>query len=226
MGWVKNRLVPFFMDGKRKVVMGFAMMRATRTEGEREKMPYHRRKIDAFLPKWKERKHYPLLISGLPQCGKTTSVLPFAKSNCEAVDYFNGKDFLNEKENISYRIRRLFAATPFDFSDEKNDPILLLTFVSLLFPDKKVSDEVNAGKGRFDILVEGRKPNEAGFIVEIKYFKTPSSRARLEKTAEVAFAQMENKDYLEILRKDQANPILSYGIVFDPKKAVTKAKKE
>ena len=122
--------------------------------------------------------------------------------------------------------RLLSSLSYYDFSDEKNYQILLLTFVSLLFPDKKVADEVNAGSGRLDLLVEDKEPHKAGFVVEIKYVKTATSRARLEKTAEAALSQIESKDYLEELRSHQANPILSYGIVFNQKRAVVKAKIE
>jgi len=132
-----------------------------------------------------------------------------------------------EEEELERALTRLLSSLSYyDFSDEKNYQILLLTFVSLLFPDKKVADEVNSGSGRLDLLVEDKELNKAGFVVEIKYVKAATSRARLEKTAEVALSQIENKDYLAELRDHQASPILSYGIVFNQKKAVVKAKKE
>jgi len=138
------------------------------------------------------------------------------------------KCFLQGEEGELERAltRLLSSLSYYDFSDEKNYQILLLTFVSLLFPDKKVADEVNAGSGRLDLLVEDKEPHKAGFVVEIKYVKTATSRARLEKTAEAALSQIESKDYLEELRSHQANPILSYGIVFNQKRAVVKAKIE
>ena len=48
------------------------------------------RKIEKVLLAWKEQpKHSPLIIKGCRQCGKTSSVLHFAKNNYENVVYMN-----------------------------------------------------------------------------------------------------------------------------------------
>ena len=57
-----------------------------------------KRKITEDLYKWKnDPKHKPLIIKGLRQCGKTFSVLEFAKDNYKNVVY------LNFFENQAYR---------------------------------------------------------------------------------------------------------------------------
>lgn len=49
-----------------------------------------RRKIEQSLIEWKERAdHRPLIIKGCRQCGKTYSVLDFARKNYEHVVYLN-----------------------------------------------------------------------------------------------------------------------------------------
>lgn len=49
-----------------------------------------RRKIDEFLTHWKARpNHKPLIIKGCRQCGKTSSVLAFARSNYANVVYLD-----------------------------------------------------------------------------------------------------------------------------------------
>lgn len=49
-----------------------------------------KRKIEADLQKWKNTKNRkPLIIKGCRQCGKTYSVLDFAKKNYENVIYLN-----------------------------------------------------------------------------------------------------------------------------------------
>ncbi len=49
-----------------------------------------RRKIEQSLIEWKERAdHKPLIIKGCRQCGKTYSVLDFARKNYEHVVYLN-----------------------------------------------------------------------------------------------------------------------------------------
>ncbi|MDO4285198.1 MAG: AAA family ATPase [Eubacteriales bacterium] len=49
-----------------------------------------RRKIEQRLIDWKNTEHHkPLLIKGCRQCGKTFSVLDFAKKNYKHVVYLN-----------------------------------------------------------------------------------------------------------------------------------------
>lgn len=50
----------------------------------------YRRKIETVLSQWKEAPHHkPLVIKGVRQCGKTSSVLAFAKQNYEHVVYMD-----------------------------------------------------------------------------------------------------------------------------------------
>lgn len=50
----------------------------------------YKRKIESLLQQWKnQRKHKPLVIKGVRQCGKTSSVLEFAQQNYEQVIYLN-----------------------------------------------------------------------------------------------------------------------------------------
>lgn len=56
----------------------------------------YRRKIEETLLRWKEnRNHKPLVIKGCRQCGKTSSVMDFAKRNYKHVVYL---DFHEHKE--------------------------------------------------------------------------------------------------------------------------------
>lgn len=49
-----------------------------------------KRKIEQKLIDWKNAKeHKPLIIKGCRQCGKTFSVLEFAKNNYKNVVYLN-----------------------------------------------------------------------------------------------------------------------------------------
>ncbi len=60
---------------------------------------YLKRKIDSFLKQWKEDKnHYPLIVKGARQVGKTESILHFAKENYSNVVYIN---FALEKKYIN-----------------------------------------------------------------------------------------------------------------------------
>lgn len=56
----------------------------------------YQRKIEQFLREWKNHKgHNPLVIKGCRQCGKTSSVLDFARKNYEHVVYL---DFHEHRE--------------------------------------------------------------------------------------------------------------------------------
>ena len=50
----------------------------------------YKRKIESLLQEWKDQpKRKPLIIKGVRQCGKTSSVLAFANANYEHVVYLN-----------------------------------------------------------------------------------------------------------------------------------------
>ena len=50
----------------------------------------YRRKIETVLQEWKDdKKRKPLIIKGVRQCGKTSSVRAFAQLNYEQVIYLN-----------------------------------------------------------------------------------------------------------------------------------------
>ena len=52
-------------------------------------MTYLKRKADAFLSEWKERDHFPLLVKGARQVGKTETVKRFGEANYESFVYVN-----------------------------------------------------------------------------------------------------------------------------------------
>ena len=55
----------------------------------------YKRKIESVLHQWKKQKdHKPLVIKGCRQCGKTSSVIDFARKNYEQVIYL---DFHEQK---------------------------------------------------------------------------------------------------------------------------------
>lgn len=112
----------------------------------------------------------------------------------------------------------LFSFSCYDFSSEKNYQILLLTLSSLLFEKAIVKSEVNEGKGRCDILISPLQAGEIGIVIEVKSYKGKVSLPRLENYSEQALKQIEEKDYIEELKKRGAKPILVYGVAFSEKK--------
>ncbi len=82
------------------------------------------------------------------------------------------------------------------------------------------SSNIESGKGRSDILVE-RDDFTLGFIVELKVVKDDEE---LETACDTALNQIEDKDYMTILRRDRVKNIMAYGIAFCRKQCMVKVK--
>ena len=75
---------------------------------------------------------------------------------------------------------------------------------------------MESGYGRADIILIPRNKFWAGYILELKRANTND----IEKEAERAFNQIENKKYEALLKKNGVKDIVKIGIVFDGKKAI------
>ena len=87
----------------------------------------------------------------------------------------------------------------------------------LLNATHEVSTNREAGRGRYDVLVDPRTPDNAGFVLELKVIDT-----RREETAQqaldAAVQQLRDRDYAAALRSRGASTIHQWGIVFDGKR--------
>ena len=75
---------------------------------------------------------------------------------------------------------------------------------------------MESGYGRADIILIPRNKSWAGYILELKRANTND----IEKEAEKAFNQIEDKKYEALLKKNGVKDIVKIGIVFDGKKAI------
>ena len=75
---------------------------------------------------------------------------------------------------------------------------------------------MESGYGRADIILIPRNKSWAGYILELKRANTND----IEKEAERAFNQIEDKKYETLLKKNGVKDIVKIGIVFDGKKAI------
>ncbi len=107
----------------------------------------------------------------------------------------------------------------FDFSNEKNYQVMLLTLSALFFEDAIVKSESPQGEGRCDILISPKKKGKPGIVIEIKNYQGNVSSSRLEQYATKALEQIEKNEYQEELTLREASPILFYGVAFSKKKA-------
>ena len=119
----------------------------------------------------------------------------------------------------------LSALSYYDFSDEKNYQIMVGTMLALACGDCRAKFEVIAGTGRCDIMVFNRRAGSFGAAIEIKYHATPISSARLASSAENALRQIEQKEYIDELQINSAEPIYAYGFAFTKNKVAIKAKR-
>ncbi len=128
--------------------------------------------------------------------------------------------------SIEQMLENLFLSSfsYYDFSDEKNYQILLLTISSILFEDAIVKSEVIAGTGRCDIQIISKK-NDFGFIIEVKSYKGNISGSRLTEYSQKALQQIINKDYDEEMVKRGNKNIIAYGIAFSNKHVKISQKK-
>ncbi|MBR4327940.1 MAG: AAA family ATPase, partial [Bacteroidales bacterium] len=79
----------------------------------------YKRKIESKLQIWqKDAAHKPLVVKGVRQCGKTSSVLDFARKNYKNVIYLDFREhpdykkFFTPNLDVDTIIMRITAAMP------------------------------------------------------------------------------------------------------------------
>ena len=92
-------------------------------------------------------------------------------------------------------------------------------FFSILFQANYiVKSNREAGNGRYDVLVE-KKDQSFGRVFE---FKVADNESEMETLANVAKAQMKEKEYYKELELDNIENILEYAVVFCGKKCIVR----
>ena len=132
-----------------------------------------KRKIESRMEQWKsDPDHKPLIIKGCRQCGKTYSVLRFAKKNYPHVVYLN---FFENPQvfsafahslNVDYIIMMLSALLP----DEKfveGKTVLIFDEIQEC-PDARTALKFFRLDGRFDVIATGSLLGEKGYGKEPK----------------------------------------------------------
>ena len=121
---------------------------------------YLKRKIDSFLKQWKEDKnHYPLIVKGARQVGKTESILHFAKENYSNVVYIN---FTLEKKYINilddgYDVDSIIKNITFvnnSIAFKEKETIIIFDEIQE-YPDIATTLKPFKIDGRFDVICSG-----------------------------------------------------------------------
>ena len=112
----------------------------------------------------------------------------------------------------------LNAISFYDTNKKLENPYqtLLAGFFYALDTYYEMKPNTETGYGRADIILIPRNKKWAGYIFELKRAKTQN----LEKEAEKALEQIENKKYDTLLINEGVQNIIKIGLVFDGKKAV------
>lgn len=117
------------------------------------------------------------------------------------------------KEVIGKRVLPAFSS--FEFSNEKNYQVMVLTLSALLLGSYLPYSELNSGLGRLDIALKAKNPNDYSYVFEIKVLKGKASKARLMDTSRAALRQIKEKEYAKILQREGVSRIYACGLAFN-----------
>ena len=126
--------------------------------------------------------------------------------------YFLDGDF----ENFSYELEKILLTNVscFDFSanaDEGYYHVFILGMMLALRREYYVRSNKEAGRGRFDLVLEPKDKRKNGFVIE---FKAPNSEKSLEKESEEALSQIIKNRYDVELRERGIKNIYYVGMAF------------
>ena len=126
--------------------------------------------------------------------------------------YFLDGDF----ENFSYELEKILLTNVscFDFSanaDEGYYHVFILGMMLALRREYYVRSNKEAGRGRFDLVLEPKDKRKNGFVIE---FKAPNSEKSLEKESEEALSQIIKNRYDVELRERGIENIYHVGMAF------------
>ena len=121
---------------------------------------YYRRKVDAEFERWFQNpQRVPLLVTGIRQCGKTRSILHFARSHYQTVNVINfweqpsAKSLFDGSLEVDDLIKRITLSYPkFTFAPGKS--ILFLGEIQDC-PRARLALKSFKEDGRFDVICSG-----------------------------------------------------------------------
>lgn len=147
-----------------------------------------------------------------------------------------------EKENLSLELKKallkgeakrieslfgkriLAGLSYFDFGSEKSYQIMLLSALSIALTGHKINLEANAGYGRSDIIAFPLDKEDPGIIIEVKVAKGRLSSSRLEASSQFALRQIEEMDYVDLLKGRGIKKAILYGVSFASKSIAVSSK--
>lgn len=117
-----------------------------------------KRKIDKFLLNWKEKpNHFPLIVYGARQVGKTTSILNFGRTykSIVYINFIENPEYLDcfDNFNIDHIIKRLSLINP-TFKFINNETLIFFDEIQV---DMNITTSLKffSLDGRFDVICSG-----------------------------------------------------------------------
>ncbi|MCR5639712.1 MAG: AAA family ATPase [Lachnospiraceae bacterium] len=99
---------------------------------------------------------------------------------------------------------------------------LMLGLIAMMDNQYMIKSNRESGYGRYDISLIPRNKNMTGIILELKYERDLDDK-ELNKLAEEALRQIEDKEYVIEMKDEGVRDILKLGIAFSGKKVVIKS---
>lgn len=134
-----------------------------------------KRKIEYQLKSWLEdRDHKPLVVKGVRQCGKTSSVMDFAKKHFKNVVYIDFhehpdyKKFFTPNLDVDSIIMRITAAMP-NIDVEAGNTCFIFDEIQDC-PKARGSLKYFDLDGRYDVICTGS-------LLGVNGYKTPAEKA-------------------------------------------------
>lgn len=136
---------------------------------------------------------------------------------------FEEKDEESLKNIIEQYLLSTFSY--FEMNDEKNYQVLLSATLAIIFDNAYVKNEYIAGTGRADIILIPKDNKNIGMIIETKYLKSRTTRARLDEASSKALKQILAKGYDRELAKLGIKNTILFGVAFNKDKVSISTKK-
>lgn len=111
----------------------------------------------------------------------------------------------------------LQSVSAFDLRNENSYHMLLLGLCACTCENYYITSNGESGEGRYDIQLMPKTPKMPGILMELKANKGCSD-VELERLAQKALEQIENKNYATAMKKRGIESIVKYGIAFSGKK--------
>ena len=124
---------------------------------------------------------------------------------------------MNDKNKIEENINKILPSMSFmDSSESFYHGYMLGIFSPLIDKNFILKSNREAGVGRYDLMIES-SDRKIGVIIELKITKDD-----MEKEAEIALNQIDNKEYTQELILDKVETIYKYAFIFKGKNAIVR----